>query len=120
LSFSEFQRVSECIKLEIAAIQGTTPRGKSPAFVNKHLHELNMMLRLEEPDDLHVPARWARWERLGCPTTSNAAESMPAKLNAKTRETRTFLGRLGIAKDVLFKRYDERNSDPRVTRRSAN
>jgi hypothetical protein len=61
-SISEFERVSECIKLEIAAIQRRTPPGKSPALTHKHLHALNMMLGLEEPDDLHVPARWARWE----------------------------------------------------------
>jgi hypothetical protein len=119
-SISEFKRVSTCIQLEIAAIQRRTPPGISPVLTNKRLHVLNMMLGLETADDLHVPARWARWERLGCPTTSNAAESMHAKLNARTRETRTFLGRLEIVMDVLFKRYDERNTDARVRRRSAN
>jgi hypothetical protein len=84
-SFSEFKRVSECIKLEIAEIRRSTPPGKSSPLTNKHIHVLNMMLGLEVPDELHVPARCARWERLGCPTTSNAAESMHAKLNAKAR-----------------------------------
>jgi hypothetical protein len=108
-SISEFERVSECIKRAIAAIQRSTPPDKSPALTNKHIHVLNMMLGLEEPDGLHVPAPWTRWERLGHPTTSNA----------KTREALTFLGRLGIVKDVLFNRYYERNSDSRVRRRSA-
>jgi hypothetical protein len=119
-SFSEFERVRDCIMLEIAAIQRSTPPGKLSPLHNHHIHVLNMMLGLEVPDELHVPARWARWERLGCPTTSNAAESMHAKLNARTREARTFLGRLEIVKDVLFRRYEDRNTEPRVRRRSAN
>jgi hypothetical protein len=119
-SFSEFERVRACIMLEIAAIQGSPPSGKSSPLTNKHIHTVNMMLGLETTDEWHVPARWARWERLGCPTTSNAAESMHAKLNAKTQLARTFMGRLEIVKAVLFKRYEERNFDSRVRRRSAN
>jgi hypothetical protein len=81
---------------------------------------VRMMLGLDPADAVHEHARWARWMRLGCPTTSNAAESVHAKLNARVHTARTFLERLGIVKELLFIRYEERNSPDRVHRRSAN
>jgi hypothetical protein len=36
---------------------------------------------------------------------------MPAKLNAKTWEARTYLGRLEIVKQMLFRCYEAPNSE---------
>jgi hypothetical protein len=74
------------------------------------------------PNQHETLARWARWERLGCPTTSNAAESIHGKLNDKlrTEKARTFWNQLQILRDFLWKRFLNRNSDKRKNRRSVN
>jgi hypothetical protein len=63
---------------------------------------------------------WARWKRIGCPNTSNAAESIHAKLNAEKRQRRLFVGRLQLVVNYCQKRYDERNSDTRRKQRASN
>jgi hypothetical protein len=66
--------------------------------------------------------RWARWERFGCPTTTNAAESTHARLNGHLRGLTNahFIGRLTVIWKQLKQRFVERNSPERIRNRSWN
>jgi hypothetical protein len=65
-------------------------------------------------------ARWARWLRLGCPTTTNAAESVHGRLNTELGALRAYCRRLKVLERHVMTRYYERDSDERVRRRSVN
>jgi hypothetical protein len=87
-----------------------------------YLRILNMLLDVFNPARKLGLARWARWERLGCPTTTNAVESIHAKLNAILRadKGRAFIRQLGLLQDYLWKRFNTRNSPKRIAKRSVN
>ena len=48
---------------------------------------------------------WARWERFGCPTTSNSIESINRHINEKIPLKGTFFDRLKNVHNVLFNKY---------------
>jgi hypothetical protein len=83
---------------------------------------LNMLQDVLNPGRAFFLARWARWERLGCPTTTNAIESVHARLNDLLRKekSRTFQTQLMTLKGYLWKRFENRNSKKRKARRSVN
>jgi hypothetical protein len=81
----------------------------------------NMIADVKQPEFRKVSlARWARWKRLGCPTTSNAQESIHAKLNHELGLVRTFFDRLTTLKNHMFRRFNDRNTKLRRRRRSVN
>ena len=79
--------------------QGTPP----------HFRVLLMMMEIIAPDETHSRERWARWLRFGCPTTSNALESVHGHLNAHVQPRQSFVERLKIVVDALTTRYNQRN-----------
>jgi hypothetical protein len=116
-SYEEALRVQRVINIEIEEtkrlyhrdIRSNTAYSKLQAYFDD----------LEDPRSPHL-AMWARWERLGCPTTTNGAESVHAKLNREVGLTRSFPNRLQILKDHAWKRFEHRNYDKRRWKRSVN
>jgi hypothetical protein len=78
------------------------------------------MLSAVENDTEEELIWWARWKRLGCPTTSNAAESIDALINELTRRSRSFFHSLKIIRKRLWQRFDQRNFTDRRANRSIN
>jgi hypothetical protein len=120
----EFQAVAATIReeMKLAGITEVSCEGLSPNDTFVRINRLgevaalrNVRLMLEE---YHVE-RWGRWHRLLCPSTSNAAESIHAKLNRDAWTVRTFLMRLRLVKKLLFRRFEDRNCPLRVSRRSS-
>jgi hypothetical protein len=65
------------------------------------------------PDSTHkhyAQIHWARWCRLGCPTTRNAAESVHGHLNSYVSGIPGLIARLKIVIRALQTRYFSRNS----------
>jgi hypothetical protein len=52
---------------------------------------------------------WALWERLGCPRTTNSAESVNAHLNADVTGLPDFFDRVRAVANHFMKRYRSRN-----------
>jgi hypothetical protein len=69
-----------------------------------------------EPLDV---ACWARWMRLGCPTTSNSAESIHSWLNKHEDELKNkgFFARLEVVIEQLSRRVDKRDTVKRLQNR---
>jgi hypothetical protein len=121
----EFSVVADRVRGEMkaAGIAEIDDAGLTPAQVCELIRHKkdepaglkNLRLMLRE----HQVERWGRWYRFFCPTTSNAAESIHAKLNRDALRVETFLMRLRLVKKLLFMRFDDRNSDLRVSRRSS-
>jgi hypothetical protein len=82
-----------------------------------------MLYDLKHADDLASHARlamWARWERYGCPTTTNSQESMHGQLNREVKLNKTFLNRFDVVQEHVEKRFETRDSDARRAARSVN
>jgi hypothetical protein len=121
-SEEQYGRVADCIRFEIAhmeSIQESSSRA-AETFLSPKFRVVRMMLGAEDADEMHQLDQWAKWRRFGCPSTSNASESIHAKLNAIAGQGRSFLARLSLAKVFLFRRFAQRNSAERIQRRSSN
>lgn len=118
----QYHRVAECIQCEIARLESIRQdSSKAEKILNSpKMTTLSKMLNPDGVDEMHTIEHWAKWHRFGCPSTSNASESIHAKLNAIAGEGRTFLARLSLVKKFLFRRFTQRNSPQRVHRRSSN
>jgi hypothetical protein len=75
----------------------------------RHFRVLLMMMEIIAPDETHSKERWARWLRVGCPTTRNALESFHGHLNAHVQPRQNFVERLKIVMDSVTTRYNQRN-----------
>jgi hypothetical protein len=116
-NLEEAKEIAETIKCEMAAFAKHHP--KKALFLNASYHQtLLAMLAAVDANDEEQLAWWARWARPGCPTTTNAAESIHALINELTRHARSFFHGLQIIKEYLFKRFDLRNSPDRRAQRS--
>jgi hypothetical protein len=116
-NLAEATEVAAAIRCEMAAFIGR--RGK--LFVNDSYEKILLnMLDDVENDREDSLAWWARWARLGCPTTTNAAESVHALINELTRHARSFFQSLKLIKKRLWQRFDERDIDERKRDRSTN
>jgi hypothetical protein len=104
------ERMRACIQNEIGYIESIQKESsKAERILNSlKFHTLFMMLRPDEADLVHTIDHWAKWLRLGCPSTSNASESTHAKLNAMAGQGRIFLARLSVVKKFLFHRFPQR------------
>jgi hypothetical protein len=121
-SQDQYERVRACIQVEISYIESIREESlKAGRILNSpKFHTLFMMLHPDQADLMHTIDHWAKWLRLGCPSTSNASESIHAKLNAVAGQGRTFLARLSVVRKFLFHRFAQRNSVERIRRRSSN
>jgi hypothetical protein len=118
----QYDRVRSCILQEIEHLQALTATSENAhrTLESGKYEIVKMMLDPATADDDHQIDLWAKWLRLGCPTTSNAAESIHAKINAIADRGHTFLSRLAILKSFLFRRFTDRNHPERIRRRSSN
>jgi hypothetical protein len=80
-SEDEYQKVKTTINIEIS-LMSEEHRLRMESSSRLKWQHLQMMLGHVKPDAFRDPAIWARWKRLGCPTTTNAAESIHSHLNA--------------------------------------
>jgi hypothetical protein len=116
-NLAEAKEVAAAIRCEMAAFVGRCGR----LFVNDSYEEILLnMLGDVENDREDALAWWARWARPGCPTTTNAAESVHALINELTHHTRSFFQALKLIKKRLWQRFDERDSYERKRDRSTN
>jgi hypothetical protein len=65
---------------------------------------------LEDKHPLSFMSTWALWERLGCPRTTNSAESVNGRLNKDTAGVRSFVERVFIVVQHFLCRYNSRFS----------
>jgi hypothetical protein len=114
-NLAEATEVAAAIRCEMAAFVGRCGR----LFVNASYEKilLNMLEDVDKNREEGL-AWWARSARLGCPTTTNAAESIHALINELTRHTRSFFQALKLIKKRLWQRFDERDTDERKSGRS--
>jgi hypothetical protein len=121
-SLDQYVRVRSCIVQEIAHLEALTPTSENArrTLDSGKCAIVRMTLDPANADEDHRIELWAKWRRLGCPTTSNAAESIHAKINAIADGGHTFLSRLAVLKSFLFRRFTERNHPERIRRRSSN
>jgi hypothetical protein len=111
---NEARQVAATIRREMAA---RARRAKIKLRHEAYRRHLEEMLRAVEhdTDDLRF---WARWHRLGCPTTTNAQESIHAWLNRDPQTCRSFYSRLEQVKKLLWKRFTDINDPSRLAARS--
>jgi hypothetical protein len=105
------------IRCELAAFQ----RRRKGLFVNASYY--GVLMRMLNAVEHNVESElywWARWMRRGCPTTTNAAESIHALINELTRHARSFFHILKIIKKRLWQRFDQRDHEDRIKNRSIN
>lgn len=113
---NEAKHVAKSIRFEIAALESR--KKKLFRRANCRLMLETMLYAVEnECDSMRF---WARWLRAFCPTTSNAAEAVHGVLNRETQTARSFYSRLRIVKDVLFRRFIDRDSPDRIRERAVN
>jgi hypothetical protein len=110
----EARQVAATIRSEMASLGRRAKIKFRHEAYRRHLEE--MLLAVErDTDDLRF---WARWHRLGCPTTTNAQESLHRWLNEETRTCRSFYSRLEKVKAYLWRRFEDINEDYRRKTRS--
>jgi hypothetical protein len=114
---AEAKQVVDAIEIEQEALGR---RGKILFRRDSHRQHLKAMMDAVRSNDVNQLAGWARWMRLGCPTTTNAAESIHARLNELCRHSQSFFHSLSIVKEYLWRRFNKRNSEKRVARRAVN
>jgi hypothetical protein len=109
-------------KLVAAAILGeiqTLERAGTNVFTKACVRTLVMGMIVAVLDEAEDSLRlWARWLRLLCPTTTNAAEAIHAVLNKHTRDVRCLIRRLEEVKACLWRRFEARNSPDRLRDRN--
>lgn len=115
---SEAQQVAAAIRAEMSAI-GLDRTVHLFRRATSHGFLMTMLFAVEHNQE-GLLTLWARWKRLGCPTTTNAGESIHAQLNLATRFARSFYSRLSAVKEYLWVRFLDRNSKERRDRRSVN
>ena len=82
---------------------------KGNNFDNDKIQKLLMLVGQQQPDYDHTQDKWAKWKRLGCPTTTNALESIHHHINCKIPQKGSFFDKLKNVKTILFNRYETRN-----------
>jgi hypothetical protein len=107
-SLDEYEKVSRVIKQEMNKLY----RSVDGHYINLP-ENVESVLTMMDPGNNHEffrLSRWARWLRFGCPTTSNAAESVHGHLNAKVVGHQTLIHRLKTVIQTLQLRYFFRNT----------
>jgi ubiquitin C-terminal hydrolase len=108
---AEWKRTVQVIRREMDRLRHLWSEKEDgyPAFYRL----LGYRVALPGKRDTHPLAdrrRWALWERLGCPTTSNSAESVNGRLNAAIFGHSDWIDRLQIVARHLLERYRSRNT----------
>jgi hypothetical protein len=118
-SYDDATLVAANIRAEITLLES---QGANAFNHSKNSLLANMLQSLGRDQLPIFLKRWARWERFGCPTTTNAAESTHARLNSHLKELTNahFIGRLRVVWKQLKRRFVERNSEDRIRNRSWN
>jgi hypothetical protein len=113
----EARQVAQLIRLEMKAL-----KDRQKKLWRTDASRVALMAALDAVDASNEDAvkSWARWARLGCPTTTNSAESIHAQLNFRIKRAQSFFHRLKIVKTYLWERFAERDSEEfRVPQRSS-
>jgi hypothetical protein len=103
-SLEEYRRICVLVRQQAETFKHTYRRD-SPAYLTLR----RLLGELHDDHPLSDPKTWALWERLGCPRTTNAIESVHGHLNHDTRGMRDFMERLTRVVQHLRRRYDTRN-----------
>jgi hypothetical protein len=125
-SFNEYQHVRDVIKEEVKMHypRRPFPKGyeKLQRMLNPPAAEQRGGPRLSRLDFIFQLDHWARWFRTpyGCPTTSNAIESIHARLNARRKPHQLLFTRIVMVINYCRDRYRLRNHPQRVARRASN
>jgi hypothetical protein len=114
---TEARQVAALIEAEMAAVS-TFGEIRSKNGVSRYLL-LGMIQAVKAANDDSL-ILWARWLRLLCPTTTNAAEAVHAVLNRRVAKTRRFVQRLAKVKECLWSRFERRDSPDRLRQRAIN
>jgi hypothetical protein len=90
------------------------------AAIQTEFPDLDLRIKWSAPTDPITMQQWARWLREGCPTTSNALESIHRWLNTLLKDMGDpdFLTRYIKVVTYLQSRFDLRDSGPRKADRS--
>ena len=80
-SYEEFLKNANLIKMEMSIFLNNIKENISQNSIEK-IEKLKLMIETDHPcfDDFHK--KWARWMRLGCPTTSNSIEAIHHHINS--------------------------------------
>jgi hypothetical protein len=134
---AECARTASTIRLEIDKLSEEEYRQfcepKNHQLIKRMLHAIQLeFMDTENEVDLHLDdfvltvqsmglCAWARWLRLGCPTTSNAGESIHRWLNTMldSLTNARFFTRWQKETEYLTRRFLDRNSPKRVHARSS-
>jgi hypothetical protein len=103
-SLEEYQATRESIIEEIQ------PREDHLSKVPGWDSLLRLLGILVDNHPLSTPSTWALWMRLGCPRTTNSAESVNGRLNADTAGVNSFVERVFIVVRHFLCRYNSRFS----------
>jgi hypothetical protein len=113
----EAQETARMIRVEMRALEAR--RKKLWRSDASRTAVMAALAAVEGPNENALKS-WARWARLGCPTTTNAAESIHAQLNQHIGRAQSFFHRLKIVKDYLWQRFEQRDHlEFRVSKRSS-
>jgi hypothetical protein len=103
-SRKEFLRVRKTVLKEMHKVKDTFSE-EDHAYIGV-LRLLGLRPNLEDPlSDIRC---WALWLRLGCPRTTNSAESVNGHLNSEIKPDETWIQRVFSVAKHLKKRYDTR------------
>ena len=105
-NLSEFEIISNIIKNELQIIISSQMQNN---LNTEKFQNLLMVLGLKHPNFDHTTDKWAKWLRPGCPTTTNALESMHHHINATIPFKGSFIDKLKNVKTVLWNRFNTRN-----------
>lgn len=105
----EYDRVRRSIEREIDGLY-KDENGEWKPNLPGNLEIIRHMLDPNSEHEFYGLERWARWLRLGCPTTSNAGESVHGHLNAGTAGEHFLTARLRVVIRALRLRYLTRNA----------
>jgi hypothetical protein len=103
-TFSEYEAVHRGILSEMQLLEALYPhRGRAYDTLRR------LCGLLEDDHPLSTKAHWALWERLGCPRTTNSAESVNGHLNFDIKSDKDFISRLTCIIKHFHLRYQTRN-----------
>jgi ubiquitin C-terminal hydrolase len=104
-SKKEWEHTRQVIILEMAL-----QRGQYSTVVPGYESVLRLLGLVKDKHHLADMDRWALWCRLGCPRTTNSAESVNGHLNQSVRLDAFFTDRIKQVAQHFMKRYSSRNT----------
>jgi hypothetical protein len=103
-TYAQYRSLCETISVEMSDLDKSYPR-QGRAFDTLQ----RLLGNLHDDHPLSTTAHWALWERLGCPRTTNSAESVNGHLNFDVKGDNDFMSRLVRTIKHFHLRYQTRN-----------